>query len=675
MKKFISLVLSLAIVFSICAVNVCAIDDEASTIAFASGSGTIDDPYIITTAKELDSVRENLNASYKLGCDIDLTEYLSENGEGYEKWGNNGWEPIGSSDQYFNGSFNGNYHSITGLWINRETSRNVGLFGCAGRNDYDSTIQNLSVAIAQNGISGIGNVGALAGFSSAEIENCSVSAENENACVRGISYLGGLIGSQDVLARTYNCYSTVNVVGSSTEDQTRCVGGLIGSACADVLYSYATGNVYGSLYCGGLIGELAEMANVSNCGANGLVNGTGDYVGGLIGNCYDSSISYSYSTGDVSGRNYVGGIVGSEAGKSSVSQNYYKGHITAISDYAGGIVGAQISPPYYDNFNSVNSCTVYGEITSQGEHNGAISGYMDSESSISDCYRSESFTINGNKIPSADENSVPNRINGGIKTGNLIIQSPLVIDIINSQESDKSFEVNLNIMGLDDIKELSYVEVNQKVENQDEIETGMVAYVNSQTDISPLMEDFNNNIGLFGGRERATVIYDYYKNIDYSISAADNVPISLSADGEYIICAEDNASNKTFIYINESKSEPQPLPTPDEYLYQINSLSIQSSSGTTLDTPPINESFIVDVSINKTEESDSKVYLFVAVYDENGILLSLDYVKSKFAPNYECSFGFNIPSQTSRIGSVKAYVWDSFNEATSLAVSKTLTFN
>mgnify|MGYP000807148984 FL=1 len=95
---------------------------------------------IITSARELDEIRNNLSAHYKLGNDIDLTEYLSDVGEGYAKWNKEGWEPIGKPDGsrngYFTGSFEGAYHIISGLWINRTDSDNIGLFG--GVNSYNN---------------------------------------------------------------------------------------------------------------------------------------------------------------------------------------------------------------------------------------------------------------------------------------------------------------------------------------------------------------------------------------------------------------------------------------------------------------------------------------------------------------------------------------------------------
>ena len=45
-------------------------------------------------------------------------------------------KPDGSRNGYFTGSFEGAYHIISGLWINRTDSDNIGLFG--GVNSYNN---------------------------------------------------------------------------------------------------------------------------------------------------------------------------------------------------------------------------------------------------------------------------------------------------------------------------------------------------------------------------------------------------------------------------------------------------------------------------------------------------------------------------------------------------------
>jgi len=53
--------------------------------AFSGGGGSATDPYIVTTAEQLDAVRDDMAAHYKLGNNIDLSDYLANagNNNGY----------------------------------------------------------------------------------------------------------------------------------------------------------------------------------------------------------------------------------------------------------------------------------------------------------------------------------------------------------------------------------------------------------------------------------------------------------------------------------------------------------------------------------------------------------------------------------------------------------------
>ena len=77
MKKFICLFLifliALPATFSYVYADIFKINQNHKSIRL-TGNGTLENPYIITSARELDEIRNNLSAHYKLGNDIDLTE-------------------------------------------------------------------------------------------------------------------------------------------------------------------------------------------------------------------------------------------------------------------------------------------------------------------------------------------------------------------------------------------------------------------------------------------------------------------------------------------------------------------------------------------------------------------------------------------------------------------------
>lgn len=115
---------------------------------FPDGTGTAANPYLIENALQLNAVRNNLGASYKIIKDIDISSYSE-------------WTPIGTSTTPFTGTLDGFGHYIINLNI-PNGGDNVGLIG------YNTgTIKN--VKLNNINITGISNVGGIAGYSSGNI--------------------------------------------------------------------------------------------------------------------------------------------------------------------------------------------------------------------------------------------------------------------------------------------------------------------------------------------------------------------------------------------------------------------------------------------------------------------------------------------------------------------------
>ncbi|GBU24735.1 hypothetical protein R83H12_01370 [Fibrobacteria bacterium R8-3-H12] len=261
---------------------------ECTSNLFAGGDGTEANPYQISTPQELQNLNECNGESYEnnyyvLNNDIDLTEYLADDEEG--------WQPISNSSfgSSFYGKFNGNGHKVSGLWINRPDFNWVGLFGYI-RNG--AMIENLGVEIddSKDGVLGNG-AGGLVGVSDGTISNSyaigNVTANTNSSC-------GGLVGNNNG-GTINNSYATGNVTGTYN------VGGLVGynSYGSIIINSYATGSVSGSGNVGGLVGN--NNGTVSNCYATGNVknsSNSGDGTGGLVG-FNSGSIINCYATGDV----------------------------------------------------------------------------------------------------------------------------------------------------------------------------------------------------------------------------------------------------------------------------------------------------------------------------------------------------------------------------------------
>ena len=227
---------------------------------FAGGTGTSSDPFQITTAAELNLVRNYLGSGnsgkyFKVMNDISLTSYLASGGEGYTLWGGSGWSPIGAEFNEFYGQFDGNNHKISGLKISLNTSY-VGLFGSVKNS---GTLHNLGVEIDPAG------------------------------SVTGHLYVGAIVG-QNYGSLNY-CYATGAVNGGFSSDM--LIGGLVGQNDGYISNCYSTGAVSGSWSVGGLVG-YNHTGTISNCYARGSVS-TGGNLGGLVG-ANGGTISNCYAT-------------------------------------------------------------------------------------------------------------------------------------------------------------------------------------------------------------------------------------------------------------------------------------------------------------------------------------------------------------------------------------------
>lgn len=237
---------------------------------FAGGSGTEADPYQVATAEQLDAVRDYLDFHFILTVDIDLGPSTG-NSSGIFWNGGSGWDPVGDFNADinvdFNGVFDGNYKTISNLYINRPTEERVGLFG---RTRDGSVIKNVTlhdVDITANSVTAA-VVGQLYG---------TITHSSATGTVTGSGFaVGGLAGQINNTARVLYSYSDLILTGNST------AGGIGGSNGGEVSYSYSLDDV----------------------------TATNSVAGGLIGDNKYGSITHSYSTGTVSASNDEGGLVG-----------------------------------------------------------------------------------------------------------------------------------------------------------------------------------------------------------------------------------------------------------------------------------------------------------------------------------------------------------------------------
>jgi len=178
---------------------------KSFTAPFFAGNGTPEDPYQIATLADLKWVSEHSdiwNSSFVQTANIDASITSTWNIS-------KGFSPIGNATTKFTGSYNGQYHTITGLTINRSDEYNVGLFGVTA----NSILKN--IALLDCSVIGQNNVGSLVGYMgynstlTSSISDCYCTGE-----VSGTDYVGGLAGANQSSGIT-NSYSTCNVTATS----------------------------------------------------------------------------------------------------------------------------------------------------------------------------------------------------------------------------------------------------------------------------------------------------------------------------------------------------------------------------------------------------------------------------------------------------------------------------
>ena len=342
---------------------------------FEGGNGTEENPFLIKTPEQLNSIRFGLSRHYKLISDIDLS-----------KWGN--WIPIGGTPAYggsyggqgehegdydsgkFTGSLDGNGHVISGMTIidhrddifmgKNEASRSYALFAqtniqIVNKEEKDAVIKNLGIVNYTIDLSYTKmkyncylNVAALSSYPTRLIvENCYTSGGKikihtgrAGSQSNRVFILAGGMFAEVSYAKITNCYNTSPLIITTSD--------------TDYMnYNYLsnfTGNR--SAVAGGIAGRM-EYSHITSCMNSGEVKvpysnfGAGNaLVGGIVAKVtigdgshaiYDlppeaaSTITSCYNIGKLTGT-IVGGIMGNTGTDCYVSDCYNAGELVVDED-------------------------------------------------------------------------------------------------------------------------------------------------------------------------------------------------------------------------------------------------------------------------------------------------------------------------------------------------------
>jgi len=244
---------------------------DAPLSAFAGGTGTPEDPYLIASAEQLNSIGHNprlMAACFMLSEDIDLAgvNFFS----------------IGNIMFHFSGTFDGDGRTIANFSCAAPDGDYVGLFNYV--DGAGARIQDLGLIDPNVDAPTVDGVGALVGrMDEGTIARCYVSGGS----VAGNNYVGGLVGTNLDGVIAY-CFADCAVSGREYSEMESprsnpggdFVGGLVGHSGGLVGGCHATSAVVGNREVGGLIGN--NYGVVRECHAAGPTAGS-DRVGGLVG--------------------------------------------------------------------------------------------------------------------------------------------------------------------------------------------------------------------------------------------------------------------------------------------------------------------------------------------------------------------------------------------------------
>ena len=349
---------------------------QSIDLKIPTGDGSAENPYQIRTREELywfaglvngtlEGVEQDASANAKLMNDITVNEgVLDEHKNLVSGKEFIPWTPIGTSysdDKAYSGTFDGNKHTISGLYFDKTRSYQVGLFGYIGAKGKLSDVGVLDSYFQFNaeggGVCGV-NYGVLQNCSnSSTVFGTERSAKIGGVCgtnfgtvrdckntgsVRGHEEIGGVCGRNENSGIIENCFNE-----GTFSETVASVGGVCGVNNGTIKSCYNTASVSGTTdynigatgsKVGGVCGD--NSGTITNCFNEGTVSGTDENVGGVCGVSY-GTIKSCYNTASVSGQYSVGGVCGKNLSRTSPITNCFnKGTVSGRDSYnSGGVCG------------------------------------------------------------------------------------------------------------------------------------------------------------------------------------------------------------------------------------------------------------------------------------------------------------------------------------------------
>ncbi|MCD8045067.1 MAG: InlB B-repeat-containing protein [Clostridiales bacterium] len=353
-----------------------------------------------------------------LTADIDLNPGYTFDTDGSYTVGSgtlHEWTPIGvytySSDwAVYEDNFDGQGHSISGIYINTDDGYYQGLFGCLD----EASVSN--VTVTNSYISGKTS-GGIAGYAyGSEISGCENNGTVKASTDYDDAYAGGIVGyaycstisgceNNGVVIVTDGNYAGSGGITGYAEDSslsgntnsgtisasgtyTACAGGIVGLGYEyEVSGDENTGEISAEAtyyaYAGGITSYGGYDVENSDCDNSGAISADSEeacgYAGGIAGSVEEGTVvSGCTNSGAVSSSGYGGAFSGGIAGcivyYSEIAESSNSGSVTAEAEastaYAGGITSCA------DDYSSISASNNSGDVKADGEYGACAGGIV-----------------------------------------------------------------------------------------------------------------------------------------------------------------------------------------------------------------------------------------------------------------------------------------------------------
>lgn len=358
---------------------------------FSGGDGSVDHPYLISTADNFKAIASLANA--------DAATENENHGNGY----------LASASRTFFGSPSVHYRQTADLDFSNATIPSIGVYTARpfrGTYDGDSKkLKNFKVTGTLDGSAGLfeyvsgghlkniqlvhaqivapNTAGVLTGrcIGATKIEGCSLDG-GQLTGRNSVGFIAHLSGTDNIEVKNCSVKNFTIITAASGSSDANNQGGIVGWAGngnASILNCSTSGDIQftgtpSGTARGGIIGKFDSTGEVRDCtnGAginNQLVNSTG----GIVGLLTKGTVVECINTGSVTGEGNVGGIVGLMSSASSTFVHVEKCRVNAsvsgTGNCVGGIVGCTQN-------GVINTCFAKGDVSCAGYDVGGIVGQV-----------------------------------------------------------------------------------------------------------------------------------------------------------------------------------------------------------------------------------------------------------------------------------------------------------